>query len=132
MGQCVGERVGTTWVVRLTGRFLTDQDAVLIEEAMSSMPADARCLVVNWSAILTINSTSLGAAMKGEMDLMKRGGHYRNCAFSDRAARIVRPFRKSFPWNYFDTEAQAVQACSSDEGDHARLGTEHPKDRATS
>ena len=113
MGLCTGERVGTVWVLRLTGSFLTDQDAVHIEESLANLPIDVVCVVVNWSGIQTINSTSLGALMKGEMDFMKRRGQYRNCAFSDRAARIVRPFRKSFPWNYFDTEEQAVRACAS-------------------
>jgi hypothetical protein len=119
MGQCTGVRVGAAWVIRLEGSFLTDQDAVLIEESFNP-PADVRCVVVNWAGILVINSTSLGAVMRGEMDVTKRGYQYRNCAFSDRAARIVRPFRRSFPWNYFETEDLAVQACASAGADPAR------------
>ena len=118
MGQCTGVRVGAAFVIRLEGSFLTDQDAVLIEEAFNP-PADVRCVVVNWAGILVINSTSLGAVMRGEMDISKRGYQYRNCAFSDRAARIVRPFRRSFPWNYFDTEELAVRACAQASPDHA-------------
>lgn len=112
MGQVTGERIGTAWVIRLVGSFITDQDAVRIEETVARMPADVECMIVNWSGITTISSTSLGAIMKGEMDIHKLGYAYRNCAFSDRSARIVRPFRKSFPWNYFDTEEQAVKASS--------------------
>lgn len=110
MGQVTGERIGAAWVIRLEGSFLTDHDAVLIEETVARMPADVECMIVNWSGIVTINSTSLGAVMKGEMDIAKLGYTYRNCAFSERSARIVRPFRKSFPWNYFDTEEQALKA----------------------
>jgi len=119
MGHCTGKRVGTAWVVRLEGSFLTDEDAALIDEAMAHPPAGARCVVVNWSGIRHINSTCLGAIMRGEMDVGREDRRYRNCAFSDRAARIVRPFRLSFPWNYFETEEQAVQACSSADSDGA-------------
>jgi len=118
MGQITTEQVGTAWVVRLDGWFITDQDAVLIHEAMNNPPADARCVVVNWSGIRHISSTSLGAAMKGGADVAKQGRQYRNCAFSERAALIVKAFRESFPWNYFETEQQALAACSSaDVGD---------------
>ena len=122
MGQCTGERIGAAWVVRLTGTFITDQDAVLIEETIRNVPSEVRNVVVNWSGILTINSTSLGAVMKGEMDFKRQGGHYLNCAFSDRSARVVRPFRKSFPWNYFETEELALQACAPAASDRARRG----------
>jgi hypothetical protein len=118
MGQCTGVRVGAAWVIRLEGWFISDGDAALIEEAMAGVPADASCVVVNWSGIRHISSTSLGAAMKGESDLAKQGHRYRNCAFSPRAAVIVKPIRKSFPWNYYETEERAVQACSpADMGD---------------
>lgn len=121
MGQCTGERVGLVWVIRLEGSFITDQDAVLIEEAIANRRADVQCVVVNWSGIKNINSTSLGAAMKGAMDLAREGRRFRNCAFSDRAARIVRPFRRSFPWNYFETEELAVTACSAADSDPVRI-----------
>jgi hypothetical protein len=104
------------WVVRLEGWFVSDQDAVLIQEAMSSPPADTRCVVLNWSGILQINSTGLGAAMRGSLDVAKLGREYRNCAFSERSARIVAMFRHSFPWNYYDTEEEAVRSCSADAG----------------
>ncbi len=120
MGQCTGEQVGTAWVIRLEGWFISDQDAVLIQEAIANAPADARCVVVNWSGILHINSTSLGALMRGELDATNQGRQYRNCAYSERASRIVRIFRKNFPWNYFETEEQAVQACSPTDADDAR------------
>jgi hypothetical protein len=120
MGQCTGELVGTAWVIRLEGWFISDQDAVLIQEAMANHPAEARCVVVNWSGILHINSTSLGAVMRGELDVTNQGLQYRNCAYSERASRIVSIFRKKFPWNYFETEAEAVQACSPTDADDAR------------
>ncbi len=113
MGQVTTELVGSAWVVRLEGWFITDQDAVLIHEAMHNAPAVARCVVLNWSGIRHISSTSLGAAMKGGADVAKQGRQYRNCEFSERAALIVKAFRQSFPWNYFETEQQAVAACSS-------------------
>lgn len=112
MGQCVCEQVGTVWVIRLEGWFISDHDATLIQEAIASTPADVRCVVLNWSGIVRINSTSLGAAMRGALDLSKQNRHYRNCAFSERAARITNIFRHSFPWNYFDTEEEAVQSCA--------------------
>jgi anti-anti-sigma regulatory factor len=77
-------------------------------------------VVVNWSGIRHISSTSLGAAMKGASDVSKQGRQYRNCEFSERAALIVKAFRNSFPWNYFETEQQAVTACSSADVDDAR------------
>ena len=120
MGQITTERIGTAWVVRLDGWFITDQDAVLIHEAMHNSPADVRCVVVNWSGIRHISSTSLGAAMKGASDVLKQGRQYRNCEFSERAALIVKAFRNSFPWNYFETEQQALTACSSADVDDAR------------
>ena len=114
MGQVTGERIGVAWVIRLEGSFLTDQDAVLIEEMVARMPVDAECMIVNWLGIQTINSTCLGAVMKGEIDIAKLGRTYKNCAFSVRSQWIVRPFRKSFPWHYFDTEEQAVKACAAE------------------
>lgn len=120
MGQCVCEQLGTVWVIRFQGWFVSDNDAVLIQEAMANTPADARCVVLNWSGILQINSTGLGAAMRGALDVAKLGRQYRNCAFSERSARIVSMFRHSFPWNYHDTEEEAIQSCSATEGDEAR------------
>lgn len=116
MGQCVCEQVGAAWVIRLEGWFNSDGDAALIGEVMASTPADARCVVLNWSGILQINSTSLGAVMKGLSEVSQLGRQYRNCAFSKRAAGIVRIFRHSFPWNYFETEEEAVRSCSPTDG----------------
>ena len=128
MGQCTSVRIGAAYVLRLEGSFLTDQDAVLIEESFPAPSADVRCVVVNWSGIVTINSTSLGAVMRGEMDISRHGVRFRNCAFSPRAEKIVRPFRHSFPWNYFDTEELAVEACTQEAPDDIRWAAQRKAD----
>jgi len=112
MGAVATERVGDAWVVRLSGHFLTEEEATLVRESLlDPQGADARCVVVNWAQVRFVNTMMIGAVIWCAREILARGGGYRNCELPARVNYALRSIRKVFDWHYYDTEADAIHSC---------------------
>ena len=113
MGAVATERVGDAWVVRLSGHFLTEEEATLVRESLlDPLGADARCVVVNWEQVRFVNTMMIGAVIWCAREILSRGGSYRNCSLPARVNYALRSIRKVFDWHYYDTEAEAIRSCA--------------------
>lgn len=115
MGTINTEQLGTVRIVRLAGRFATDDDLALLRTAIPICVTPAvRCVVVNWSAVEEIGSAGVGAITGSQTEFSQSGGHYRNCDFSEYMDDLTQVLKMGYEWewNYFQTEEEAIRACA--------------------
>lgn len=112
MASCDQERVGNATVIRPRGRFLSDEEAAMLEQALAGcVGPDSRCVVVNWSGVEYMNSIGFGAVVTGLKTIVNSGADLRNCCFPQRIKPLHPMLQMMFDWKYFETEQEAVHAC---------------------
>jgi len=102
--------VGYVMVVRCTGRIVAGQESESLSSHIACLLRDRRAIVLNLSEVEFIDSSGLGAIVRGLNRLRQARGDMKLCNLTEHVRKVLEISHIAKLFDVFDSEQKAVAA----------------------